>query len=59
MSSDNKALVRAFFNSLNRDHIIPEELMGPDFRYHVAGAPSIDLEASQRRMLCSILRFPI
>ena len=50
--------MRAFFNSLNRDHIIPEELMGPDFRYHVAGAPPLDFEASQLRMALFHSAFP-
>jgi predicted ester cyclase len=58
MSSENKALVRAFFNSLNRDHIIPEEFVGHGFRYHVAGAPPISLEASQQRMAMFHSAFP-
>jgi predicted ester cyclase len=48
-TEENKALVRRFFEVLERDLRVPEELLGPGFTYHVAGSPPKDLEASKQR----------
>ena len=42
MSLENKTVVRQFFQRLERDLRIPDELLGPDFVYHVPGLPPID-----------------
>lgn len=49
MSQENKALVRRFFELLELDKRVPEELLGPGFVYHVPGSPSKDLGATQQR----------
>jgi len=50
MSQENKALVRRFFELLERDQRVPEELLGPGFTYHVPGSPPLDLKATRQRM---------
>ena len=50
MSQENRALVRRFFELLERGQRIPEELLGPGFTYHVPGSPPKDLEATRQRM---------
>ena len=49
MSQENKALVRRFFELLELDQRVPEELLGPGFTYHVPGAPAKDLKATRER----------
>jgi predicted ester cyclase len=49
-TEENKAVVRRFFELLELEQRIPEELLGPGFTYHVAGSPPKDLEATQQRM---------
>jgi predicted ester cyclase len=49
MSEANKAVVRQFFQLLERDLQVPEELLGPGFVYHVPGVPPIDADAIQER----------
>jgi predicted ester cyclase len=49
MSEENKALVRKFFDLLVREGRAPEELMVPDFLYHVPGVPPLDIEAVNQR----------
>ena len=51
MSQANKAVVRKFFELLEREQAIPESLLGSGFVYHVAGSPPLDLEASRERMV--------
>jgi predicted ester cyclase len=48
-TEENKALVRRFFELLELELRVPEELLGPGFTYHVAGSPPKDLEASKQR----------
>lgn len=50
MSQENKDLVRRFFELLELNLKFPEDLLGPGFRYHVAGSPPMDLKAAQERM---------
>ena len=49
MSEENKALVRKFFELLVREGKAPEDLMVPDFLYHVPGVPPLDIEAVNQR----------
>ena len=49
-TGENKAIVRRFFELLGRDQALPEQLLGPGFAYHVAGASPKDLEATRQRM---------
>jgi len=49
-TEENKAIVRRFFEVLELDQRLPEELLGPGFTYHVAGSPPKDLKASKQRM---------
>jgi predicted ester cyclase len=49
-NTENKALVRKFFELLRLRQALPEELLGPGFLYHVAGSPPKDLEATRQRM---------
>ena len=49
MSEKNKALVREFFELLVREVRAPDELMVPDFHYHVPGVPPLDIEAVNQR----------
>lgn len=46
----NKAIVRRFFELLELDQTIPEDLLSPGFTYHVPGSPPKDLKATQQRM---------
>lgn len=48
-TEENKAIVRRFFELLELEQRLPEELLGPGFTYHVAGSPPKDLEASKQR----------
>lgn len=58
MSSENKDLIRSFFAYLNQEHQIPTHLMTEDFKYHVAGQPPIDLEATRHRASIFTTAFP-
>jgi predicted ester cyclase len=49
-TKENKTIVRRFFELLELNQAIPEELLGPGFIYHVAGSPPKDLEATRQRM---------
>ena len=49
-TAENKIIVRRFFELLERNQAIPEEMLGPGFIYHVAGSPPKDLEATRQRM---------
>ena len=49
MSSETKKVVRQFFQRLERDLRIPEELLGPAFVYHVPGMPPIDADTIHER----------
>lgn len=57
MSQENKALIQRFFELLQRDRRIPEELLAPGFIYHVAGAPPKDLDATRQRMVAFTTAF--
>lgn len=50
MSQENKVIVRKFFELLERDQAIPEELLGSGFAYHASSSPPLDLEATRERM---------
>jgi predicted ester cyclase len=50
MSDENKALVQRFFELVELNMRVPEELLAPGFIYHVAGSPPKDLPATQQRM---------
>jgi predicted ester cyclase len=50
MSQENKALVNRFFELLELEQKLPEELLGPGFIYHVAGSAPKDLQATRQRM---------
>jgi len=50
MLQENKAVVSKFFELLARDQSLPEDLLGPDFGYHVPGSPLLDLKATRKRM---------
>ena len=45
MSQENKDIVRKFFQILEDDVRIPEELLGPGFVYTVPGVPPMDVVA--------------
>jgi hypothetical protein len=49
MSQENKTVVRQFFQLLETDLRVPEELLGPGFIYHVPGVPPIDVDAMKER----------
>jgi predicted ester cyclase len=49
-TEENKAIVRRFFELLELEQKIPEELLGPGFTYHVAGSPPKDLKATRERV---------
>ncbi len=49
-TEENKAIVRRFFELLELDQRVPEELLGPGFTYHVAGSGPRDLEATRQRI---------
>ena len=57
MSVDNKAVVRQFFQRLEQDLRVPEELLGPGFVYHVPGLPPIDAESMQDRAAAFVAAF--
>ena len=46
MSEQNKQLVRRYFEDLDRGKTAPVRLCTPDFAFHVAGFPSMDVEAT-------------
>lgn len=48
MSEENKALVRTFFETADREERIPESLCAPGFTAHIAGYPPMNLEALQQ-----------
>jgi predicted ester cyclase len=57
MSLENKSVVRQFFQRLERDLRIPDELLGPGFIYHVPGAPPIDVDAIHERAAAFVAAF--
>jgi len=48
MSQQNKQLVRRYFEELDRTKAAPVHLCTPDFAFHVAGFPSMDVEATKQ-----------
>jgi predicted ester cyclase len=48
MSDVNKALVRTFFATADREERIPEPLCAPGFTARIAGYPPMNLEAFQQ-----------
>jgi predicted ester cyclase len=48
MSEANRALVRTFFATADREGRIPESLCAPGFTAHLAGYPPMDLGAFQQ-----------
>ena len=50
MSEENKVLIRRFFNFLQDELALPEDLLAPDIQYHVPGAPPLDLEDMRMRV---------
>ena len=48
MSEQNKQLVRRYFEELDRGKAAPVHLCTADFAFHVAGFPSMDVEATKR-----------
>ncbi|MDH3398163.1 MAG: ester cyclase [Acidimicrobiia bacterium] len=57
MSRENKDLVRKFFQMLEDDARIPEELLGPGFVYNVPGVPPMDVDAIQERAATFVTAF--
>ena len=57
MSKDNKTVVRHFFQLLETDLRVPEELLGPGFTYHVPGVPPIDVDAIKERAAAFVASF--
>lgn len=49
MSEENKVVVRRFFDLLEHELALPEDLLAPDIQYHVPGTPPLDLEAMRMR----------
>lgn len=50
MSNENMTIVRSFFEIMACDQRVPEELLGPEFVYHLPGSPPLDLKATRQRM---------
>lgn len=50
MSEEKKVLVTKFFDFLQQELVLPEDLLAPDIQYHVPGAPPLDLAAMRRRV---------
>jgi steroid delta-isomerase-like uncharacterized protein len=48
MSEQNTQLVRRYFEELDRGKAAPLHLCTPDFAFHVAGFPSMDVEATRQ-----------
>ena len=48
MSEQNKQVVRRYFEELDHGKAHPAHMCTPDFVFHVAGFPSMDLEASKQ-----------
>jgi steroid delta-isomerase-like uncharacterized protein len=48
MSEQSKQLVRRYFEELDRGKAAPVHLCTPDFALHVAGFPSMDVEATKQ-----------
>lgn len=48
MSEENKRVVRRYFEELDRRRATPVDLCAAGFAFHVAGFPSMDLEATTR-----------
>lgn len=57
MSQENKTVVRQFFQLLETDLRVPEELLGPGFIYHVPGVPPIDVDAMKERAAAFVASF--
>ncbi|HKZ24722.1 MAG TPA: ester cyclase [Acidimicrobiia bacterium] len=57
MSQENKDVVRKFFQILEDDVRIPEELLGPGFVYNVPGVPPMDVDAIQDRAAAFVTAF--
>jgi len=57
MSQDNQAIVRHFFQVLQSDLRVPEELLGPGMLYHVPGVPPLDVDAMKARAAAFITAF--
>lgn len=57
MSQENKTVVRQFFQLLETDLRVPEELLGPGFIYHVPGVPPIDVDAIKERAATFVASF--
>lgn len=57
MSQENKTVVRQFFQLLETDLRVPEELLGPGFIYHVPGVPPIDVDAIKERAAAFVASF--
>jgi predicted ester cyclase len=49
-TEENKVIVRRFFELLERERRIPEELFDPGIIYHVPGSPDLDLNAMRQRV---------
>jgi len=50
MLENNKAIVRRFFDLLEENQGLPEEMLDSGFSYHVADAPPLDLDGTIKRM---------
>jgi predicted ester cyclase len=50
MLQKNKTIVRNFFEFLERNLALPEDLLAPNIIYHVPGLPPLDLEAMHQRV---------
>jgi predicted ester cyclase len=48
MSEKNKRVVRRYFEELDRRRATPVDLCAAGFAFHVAGFPTMDLEATTR-----------
>jgi len=48
MSEQNKQVVRRYFEELDHGKAHPVHRCTPDFVFHVAGFPSMDVEATKR-----------
>ena len=57
MSQENKDLVRKFFQILEDDTRIPEELLGDGFVYTVPGVPPMDVDTIQERVAVFVSAF--
>ena len=49
MSEQNKQVVRRYCEELDHGKVHPVHMCTPDFVFHVAGFPSMDVEATRGR----------